>query len=65
MDSLKIASENKQIDYAGSDEIGLIVQAYNQKIGELQEASIQLAKNERESAWREMAKQVAHEIKIL
>ena len=63
VDSLKIASENKQIDYAGSDEIGLIVQAYNQKIGELQEASIQLAKNERESAWREMAKQVAHEIK--
>jgi signal transduction histidine kinase len=63
VDSLKIASENQQIDYAGSDEIGLIVKAYNQKIGELQEASIQLAKNERESAWREMAKQVAHEIK--
>ena len=63
VDSLKIADENQQIDYDGSDEIGLIVKAYNQKIGELQEASIQLAKNERESAWREMAKQVAHEIK--
>lgn len=63
VDSLKIESENQQIDYDGSDEIGLIVKAYNRKIGELQEASIQLAKNERESAWREMAKQVAHEIK--
>ena len=63
VDSLKIEGEEKQIDYPGSDEIGLIVKAYNRKIGELQEASIQLAKNERESAWREMAKQVAHEIK--
>jgi UDP-N-acetyl-D-mannosaminuronate dehydrogenase len=39
------------------------VKAYNLKLEELEEAALQLAKSERESAWREMAKQVAHEIK--
>lgn len=54
---------NVKIEYPGKDEIGTIVNAYNLKLDELQEAAKQLAKNERESAWREMAKQVAHEIK--
>ena len=54
---------NVKIEYSGKDEIGTIVNAYNLKLDELQEAAKQLAKNERESAWREMAKQVAHEIK--
>lgn len=54
---------NVKIEYQGKDEIGTIVNAYNLKLDELQEAAKQLAKNERESAWREMAKQVAHEIK--
>ena len=40
-----------------------MVQEYNRKVAELQESAAQLAKSERESAWREMAKQVAHEIK--
>ena len=54
---------NQKINYKNDDEIGALVQDYNQKLEELEFAAQQIAKNERESAWREMAKQVAHEIK--
>ena len=60
---VQLGSTNKAIKYEGNDEIGDLVQEYNRKVAELQESAAQLAKNERESAWREMAKQVAHEIK--
>ena len=46
-----------------SSEIDTLVSAYNNMIDELQESAVKLAKSEREQAWREMAKQVAHEIK--
>ena len=46
-----------------SEEIYTLVNSYNSMIDELEESAIQLAKSEREQAWREMAKQVAHEIK--
>ncbi|PKP13312.1 MAG: two-component sensor histidine kinase [Bacteroidetes bacterium HGW-Bacteroidetes-3] len=46
-----------------SSEIGTLVNAYNEMVDELEESAIKLAKGEREQAWREMAKQVAHEIK--
>ncbi|WP_372754869.1 ATP-binding protein [Mariniflexile sp.] len=46
-----------------SEEISTLVNSYNSMIDELEESAIQLAKSEREQAWREMAKQVAHEIK--
>ncbi len=46
-----------------SQEISTLVDAYNEMIDELESSAAQLASNEREAAWREMAKQVAHEIK--
>lgn len=46
-----------------STEIFTLVNAYNAMIDELEESAVKLAKSEREQAWREMAKQVAHEIK--
>ena len=46
-----------------SSEIEILVEAYNNMIDELGESAAKLAKSEREQAWREMAKQVAHEIK--
>jgi signal transduction histidine kinase len=45
------------------DEIGSLVTEYNRMIDELALSADLLSKSERESAWREMAKQVAHEIK--
>lgn len=46
-----------------SEEIGKLVDSYNRMIDELEESAVKLARSEREQAWREMAKQVAHEIK--
>lgn len=57
------AADNKPIDWAHDDEIGLMVEKYNATLAKVQEAAEKLAKSERESAWREMARQVAHEIK--
>lgn len=44
-------------------EITLLVDAYNNLVDDLDESAALLAQKEREEAWREMAKQVAHEIK--
>ncbi len=54
---------NVPIRYRGDDEIGQLVDVYNRKVEELRESADRLARSERESAWREMARQVAHEIK--
>ena len=61
--TVQLGSVAQPIDYDGNDEIGELVKEYNSKLLELQKNAEQLAKSERESAWREMAKQVAHEIK--
>ena len=55
---------NKKIEASKtSKEIGVLIDAYNSMIDELEESAVKLAVSERENAWREMAKQVAHEIK--
>lgn len=54
---------NRMIAYSGSDEIGSLVNEYNAKVAELEHNAEKLAQTQREVAWREMAKQVAHEIK--
>ena len=48
---------------ANSKEINLLIKAYNIMVDELEQSATKLAQSEREEAWREMAKQVAHEIK--
>lgn len=48
---------------AASSEINSLVNAYNNMIDQLEDSAAKLAQSEREHAWREMAKQVAHEIK--
>ena len=61
---MHIGSRNEKVEITNtSKEINTLLKAYNQKVDELEESAIKLAKNEREEAWREMAKQVAHEIK--
>lgn len=60
----RLNKRNEKIDFeTGSSEITTLVKAYNRMIDELQESAVKLAQSEREQAWREMAKQVAHEIK--
>ncbi|MFN2422493.1 MAG: ATP-binding protein [Cryomorphaceae bacterium] len=63
LSAIELGKTNRILGYAGNDEIGLLVAEYNAKVSELEHNAERLAKSERESAWREMAKQVAHEIK--
>jgi nitrogen fixation/metabolism regulation signal transduction histidine kinase len=59
-----LTKRNKKIIIEDSgSEIGKLVTAYNAMIDELEQSAVKLARSEREQAWREMAKQVAHEIK--
>ena len=60
---LKLGSSIELIEWKSEDEIGALVKEYNRIAIELNESAEQLAQSEREGAWREMAKQVAHEIK--
>lgn len=59
----KLGKSNEPIVWKAKDELGLLIQEYNQMIVKLDESADLLALTEREVAWREMAKQVAHEIK--
>ncbi len=60
---IQLGKKSEQINYQAEDEIGALVREYNHKVDELAESAELLARSERESAWREMAKQIAHEIK--
>ncbi|MET4081033.1 two-component system nitrogen regulation sensor histidine kinase NtrY [Pedobacter sp. UYP30] len=59
----KLGQRNEPIIWRRHDELGSLIKEYNNLIAELEESAKKLARSERESAWREMAKQVAHEIK--
>jgi len=61
--SVELGKKSKHLLYSGSDEIGELVKQYNRMLDELEESARKLANSEREYAWREMAKQIAHEIK--
>ncbi len=59
-----LTEKNEKIELeSNSYEIDRLVKSYNKMIDELEESANKLAQSEREEAWREMAKQVAHEIK--
>lgn len=60
---MELGKYNEPIYYRRNDEIGSLVKEYNKKVEELALSADLLARSERESAWREMAKQIAHEIK--
>jgi signal transduction histidine kinase len=59
---IALGKPNAEIEYQGEDEIGRLVRAYNKKVAELDVSADLLARSERESAWKEMARQIAHEI---
>lgn len=63
MSKTVIGRKNKPISWKRNDEIGNLIKEYNKMIDALEESANKLAQSERETAWREMAKQVAHEIK--
>lgn len=58
-----LQEENQPIHYDSDDEIGILVKEYNQMLVKLEESKAALALSQKESAWKEIARQVAHEIK--
>lgn len=60
---MRFGKKNQSIEYQRDDEIGRLVKEYNRMVSELQASAEKLARSERETAWREMARQIAHEIK--
>ena len=59
----KLGASNEPLNYEDNDEIGQLINEYNNLIVQVQDSADIIAKTERDMAWREMAKQVAHEIK--
>ena len=62
---LRLEDKNEPLDYVGDseDEISQLISQYNTMVEKLEASKTQLVKLEREGAWREMARQVAHDIK--
>src|ERR1044072_1028982 len=63
MSEVNLRKINEAIEWKRDDEIGVLVKEYNKMVQKLDESAEALAKSEREGAWRQMARQVAHEIK--
>ncbi len=63
MKEVNLEKHNEEIVWSRQDEIGELVSEYNKMVKKLDISAQMLAKSEREGAWREMARQVAHEIK--
>ena len=60
---VEIGENNERLSWENNDEIGVLVNAYNEMLNKLELSKEKLAQTHRQIAWREMAKQVAHEIK--
>ena len=63
MKEVNLGKTNEEIIWRRDDEIGELVKEYNKMVNKLEASAAALARSEREGAWREMARQVAHEIK--
>ncbi len=60
---VRLNQSNEKLTWRHNDEMGQLIQEYNLMVEKLERTAVDLAKSERESAWKEMAQQVAHEIK--
>ncbi|MFA7116888.1 MAG: ATP-binding protein [Bacteroidales bacterium] len=63
MQEMDINHQTRHIDYSGQDELGMLVRSYNNMVDDLKENTKILAERERQEAWKQMARQIAHEIK--
>lgn len=63
MKEMNISQEPHHIHYKGDDELVDLVSSYNSMVDNVRKSTKQLAQSEREQAWKEMARQIAHEIK--
>lgn len=62
-EQFSLTGKNQLLEWPYEDEIGVLIREYNKMVRKVEENAAIMARSERESAWREMAQQVAHEIK--
>lgn len=62
LNAINLKGKNERVEYKHNDEIGHLVEQYNKMVDKLEESALTLAKDERETAWKQMARQVTHEI---
>lgn len=60
---VRLTGENSMIRYDSKDELGDLVRQYNKMVGQLEESAKKLVESERDFAWRDMARRIAHEVK--
>lgn len=60
---LRLGQPNEPLFWQRNDEIGTLIKEYNLMIIKLEDYANKIKDTERESTWREMAQQIAHEIK--
>ena len=63
LNQFRLGGKNEPLEWKSKDELGALIKEYNKMVAKIGESAEILAQSEREGAWREMAKQVAHEIK--
>ncbi len=63
LSAINLGKKNELLEWTRNDEIGELISQYNKMVVQLADSAERLAMSERESAWKEMARQVAHEIK--
>ena len=63
LSKVKVDDKNEKIEWNNEDEIGELIETYNTMVDKIEESSLLLKQQERQDAWRELAKQVAHDIK--
>jgi two-component system, NtrC family, nitrogen regulation sensor histidine kinase NtrY len=61
--NIRIDKKNEKISWNRDDEIGMLIEEYNRMVDKLEQSAELLKHSERESTWREVAQQIAHEIK--
>ncbi len=61
--NIRIDMQNEKIEWQSDDEIGQLIDEYNSMVDKLEASAEILKRSERETAWREVARQIAHEIK--
>lgn len=63
MSQVDITKTNEKLEWKSHDEIGKLINQYNLLVEELEKSVAELRRTAAESAWRGVARQVAHEIK--
>ncbi|MDR1878481.1 MAG: HAMP domain-containing protein, partial [Bacteroidales bacterium] len=63
LSNIKLGGELKEITWNKDDELGQLVKTYNMLINRLQTSAELLEKSSQEVAWKDMSRQIAHEIK--